>query len=335
MRREAKPFLETVKVKGRTYYYYRMTVTVDGQRKTKRIRIKAEFGTEEFDREYWSIRSGKHAPVSRTNFSALVENYMRSRRYTQLAEGTKRKYRPILDDVRAKSGHVDVTLVRRSEVEAIHEKYADTPRMADHRLQVLRLLFAHAIRLEWMTHNPASQIELFGKQREYEPWPDWMVGKLDTAPDDVRVLAEVILWTGQRPNAAAEMKWSDISGDRMTILDEKRRERFEVHAPEGFLTLLKTIPQRGQHIIAKTLRAPVGHQTLSRHFRDWRDGLGAPARPYVLHGLRKLAIVRLAEAGWTDAEIQAATNQSAQMVAYYRQKANRVKLTKNARERGK
>ena len=36
-----------------------------------------------------------------------------------------------------------------------------------------------------------------------------------------------------------------------------------------------------------------------------------------------------------DAAIQAATNQSAQMVAYYRQKANRVALTKNARERGK
>lgn len=336
MRRESKPFLETKTVKGRTYHYYRVVVTVDGKRKEKRIRIKAEPGTAEFDREYWSIRSGKHAPVSRTNFSALVENYMRSRRYTTLAEGTKKKYRPILDDLRAKSGHVDVTLVRRSEVEAIHEKYSDTPRMADHRLQVLRLLFAHAIRLEWMTHNPASGVELFGTQRSYEPWPGWLVEQLiETAPEDVSILGEIILWTGQRPNAAAIMKWSDVTPERMTVLDEKRRERFDVHTPEGFWEFLQGLPRKGEHIIAKTLRSPVGHQTLSRHFREWRDGLGPPAAPYVLHGLRKLSIVRLAEAGWTDAEIQAATNQSAQMVAYYRQKANRVRLTKNARERSK
>jgi integrase len=335
VKRETKPFIETKTVKGRVYHYFRQTVTVDGKRKERRIRIKAEPGTQEFDRLYWEIASGKHTQTSRTTFKALIDNYMNSRRYVTLADGTKRKYRPILDSIREKSGHVDVTMVRRSEVEAIHEKYSDTPRMADHRLQVLRLLFSHAIRLEWMTHNPASGVELFGKQREYEPWPSWMVGMLWEAPEDVRHLAEVILWTGQRPNAAAEMQWSDINGDRMTILDEKRGERFEVHAPEGFLAFLATVPKAGAHIIAKSLRTPVGHQTLSRHFRAWRDGLGPTARPYVLHGLRKLAIVRLAEAGWTDAEIQAATNQSAQMVAYYRQKANRVALTKNARERGK
>jgi hypothetical protein len=47
------------------------------------------------------------------------------------------------------------------------------------------------------------------------------------------------------------------------------------------------------------------------------------ASPYVLHGLRKLAIVELAEAGACDAEIQAVTSQSAEMVAYYRKGASR------------
>ena len=45
------------------------------------------------------------------------------------------------------------------------------------------------------------------------------------------------------------------------------------------------------------------------------------------------AIVRLAEAGWTDAQIQAMTNQSPTMVAYYRQLANRKRLTRRAHER--
>lgn len=65
-------------------------------------------------------------------------------------------------------------------------------------------------------------------------------------------------------------------------------------------------------------------------FRAWRTGLGARATPYSLHGLRKVAIIRLAEAGCTDAQIQAATNQSAEMVRYYRTKASRKNLSKAA-----
>ena len=49
--------------------------------------------------------------------------------------------------------------------------------------------------------------------------------------------------------------------------------------------------------------------------------------------LRKLAIVQLAEVGCSDAEIQAVTNQSAAMVAYYRKKASRFTLSKNAQDR--
>lgn len=61
--------------------------------------------------------------------------------------------------------------------------------------------------------------------------------------------------------------------------------------------------------------------------------MGENARPYVLHGLRKLAIIRLAETGCSDAEIQAVTNQSAEMVAYYRKKASRRKLSQAAHKR--
>jgi len=57
------------------------------------------------------------------------------------------------------------------------------------------------------------------------------------------------------------------------------------------------------------------------------------ARPFVLHGLRKLAIVRLVEAGCSDAQIQAITGQSAEMVAYYRKLASRKVLSHEALEK--
>jgi len=52
-----------------------------------------------------------------------------------------------------------------------------------------------------------------------------------------------------------------------------------------------------------------------------------------LHGLRKLAVVQLAEAGCSDAEIQAVTGQSPEMVAFYRKDASARALSKVAQTR--
>ena len=79
--------------------------------------------------------------------------------------------------------------------------------------------------------------------------------------------------------------------------------------------------------------APVGYDAIEKAFRQWRATLGEKARPYTLHGLRKLAIVELAEAGCSDAEIQAVTGQSPAMVAFYRKQANRKRLSRKAQER--
>ena len=93
------------------------------------------------------------------------------------------------------------------------------------------------------------------------------------------------------------------------------------------------MPTRGAHFIPRNLAQPVGYDAVEKTFRRWRKGLGDRARPYTLHGLRKLAIIELAEAGASDAEIQAVTGQSAEMVAYYRNKASRRRLSKAAQER--
>jgi hypothetical protein len=76
----------------------------------------------------------------------------------------------------------------------------------------------------------------------------------------------------------------------------------------------------------------LGYDAIEKAFRAWRDGPGPEAKSLALHGLRKLAIVRLAEAGCSDAQIQAVTNQSMEMVEYYRRKASRKTLSKEAQQ---
>ena len=77
----------------------------------------------------------------------------------------------------------------------------------------------------------------------------------------------------------------------------------------------------------------MGYDAIEKPFRAWRANLDLEAKPFTLHALRKLAIIRLAEAGASDAEIQAVTDQSPQTVAYYRRKDSRLKLSKAAQER--
>ncbi|MGB2202941.1 MAG: hypothetical protein ACPH5G_16545 [Pseudooceanicola atlanticus] len=98
-------------------------------------------------------------------------------------------------------------------------------------------------------------------------------------------------------------------------------------------TYLSKLPVKGAHILAKNLTQGLTYDTIASAFQKWRADLGKDARQYSLHGLRKLAIVRLAEAGCSDAEIQALTNQSPQTVAHYRKNASRRKLSRNAQER--
>lgn len=134
-----------------------------------------------------------------------------------------------------------------------------------------------------------------------------MAANLGKALTVVRSAAELILDIEQRPNAAIEMRRDQFSGEWMTVWDEKGREAYEVFCP-----------------------SPLGYDLVEKALRGWRKSLGEKAAPYTLHGLRKLSIVRLAEAGCSDAQIQAITNQSPEMVAYYRRRASRKAQSKAA-----
>jgi integrase len=160
-----------------------------------------------------------------------------------------------------------------------------------------------------------------------------MLKALDAAPENVRIAANLIRYTGQRPNAAIAMRRDQIEGEWMIVRDEKGGQELDVYCPAALRAFLASMPTRGAHLIAKNMTQPVGYDGVEKAFRAWRDTLGDRAKPFSLHGLRKLAIIELAEAGASDAEIQAVTGQSAAMVAYYRTKANRRRLSKAAQQR--
>ncbi len=253
----------------------------------------------------------------------------------KLSLRTKQGYHRITDDILEKNADKAVAETTRQHVRAIHTKLSPTPRKADGVVQVISLLWNYAKKhLDWpLGENPAANIELYGKSREFETWPEWLINALPKAPHAVQVAAECILGSGQRPSAAILMRHDDFEGDDMWVRDEKGKERFKVYCPDRLRIFVASIRKTGAYLLPKNLTEPLGYSAVEKQFRTWRKTLGDAARPYSLHGLRKLAIIQLAEAGCSDAEIQAVTNQSLAMVAYYRQKADRTKLSKAAQIR--
>ncbi|WP_171207418.1 tyrosine-type recombinase/integrase [Ruegeria sp. HKCCA6948] len=316
--------------------YYRITWTEGGKSRQRTILLKWLGDPQELDALYWACQSGCHEKQKRPEkytWQTLVETWRKDPRIqSKLSDGTKRSYRRAMDDLLENNSGKDVRRTTKQGLRKVHDALADTPRKADKRLQTVSLLWNYAVnKLDWpLGSNPSVGIDHFGKQREFEPWPDWMVNKLADAPTTVRTAAELILGTGQRPNAAIKMERDQFRGEWMVVLDEKSDELLEVFCPEDLRDYIATLPRAGKHVLAKNLSEPLGYNAVEKAFRAWRKDLGPEAKPYVLHGLRKLAIVRLAEAGCSDAQIQAVTNQSAEMVAYYRKKADRRRLSKAA-----
>lgn len=340
--RISKPHLQWRWVRGKWEPYHRITWSDDGKRRAREVKLDWEGNPRELDRLYWLALAGQHeaqARPSRYTWRECIEAWRADQVAGQgkLKTSTRKSYRPPMDAILEKNGGKDMRKTTRQAVRAAVGKMSATPKKASRFAQTISLLWNYAAtELDWpLGENPAKKLARYKPAREYEPWPEWMVTQLDGAPERVQIAARLILGTGQRPSAAIAMKRDQFQGEWMTVHDEKGDQWLEVYCPPSLRDFIEATPRRGAHLLAKNLTEPVSYYAIESAFRAWRTGLGDQAKPYTLHGLRKLAIVELAEAGASDAEIQAVTGQSAEMVAYYRKRASKRALSKAAQERRK
>ncbi|GAA6190864.1 tyrosine-type recombinase/integrase [Phaeobacter sp. NW0010-22] len=320
--KSCKPYVVPVKRKGHTYYYFR--------RGGKYIRLPDDPDSQEFDRAYWEIRSGK-AQASKTNFDALITSYYQTPRFKRLKDSTRAEYRRTLELIRDKNGKRDFTKLRRRDVIAARDAYADTWRKANAMVEQISILATHAIDLEWITSNPASGVEkLTGG--EYQPWPENLLKAYERACEphkEALTAYNLCIGTGQRIGDVVGMKWGNFDGDFMEVVQEKTGSHIWVACPAKLKDYLATLPRSGKHILAKNLTQPLSKRRVQKLVMDVRKQIGATE--FVIHGWRYNAAVELAEAGCSDTEIQAVTgHKTLAMVQKYRAQANQKRLSKSA-----
>ncbi|WP_152541120.1 hypothetical protein [Sulfitobacter noctilucae] len=200
----SKPHLKWV-WKGKRGWrpYHRVTLREGGTLKERAIQLEWKGDPQELDRLYWACEAGRHSNQivrSRYTWRECIEAWRSDKQFqSKLASSTKKSYRPPMESILENNGTKSLKSISRQDLRAAHQSLADTPKKTDRLLQTVSLLWNFAaLELDWpLGENPAKGIKHFGKQREFEPWPEWMVAALDEAPFRVKVLANLILGTGQ------------------------------------------------------------------------------------------------------------------------------------------
>jgi integrase len=132
------------------------------------------------------------------------------------------------------------------------------------------------------------------------------------------------------------MRWDHYDGEYVSVVQDKTAARLWIYCPEDLRAYLDSLPKRGAYLLPKNLTEPLGYDALARRFRKVRAEIGRAAEGYVMHGWRYTAAVALADAGASDAEIQAVTgHKTLAMVQKYRSGARQKHLSRTAQERRK
>lgn len=273
------------------------------------VRMQSEPGTKEFALEYATILNGAltlPVPTSRT-FTALVQSYVQSPRYRNLAPRTGRDYDKVLEWVKAKIGSLPVDKMQRKDVIRARDANAATLRFANYIVQVLRILFEHAIDQGWRDDNPAKGVSLLKSGAPArQPWPEEKIAAFRaTATGRTLLIFELALGTGQRIGDVLKMRWSDIEGDGIHVTQGKTGARLWVPFTPHLRATLAATPKIGVTICAWGLGKSTAYRGAADLIMGVRVKIGAEA--YDIHALRYSAAAELAAAGCSDELIAAVT----------------------------
>ena len=128
----------------------------------------------------------------------------------------------------------------------------------------------------------------------------------------------------------ARMAWTDVAGNAINVVQVKTGARLTIPLHPNLAAALRAWPRKHVVILTTAFNKPF---TYAGYGNMIADAIAAAALPdrCVLHGLRKAAARRLAEAGCTEKEIAAVTGHTTlKEVARYTRAADQKRLAAGA-----
>jgi len=294
----------------------------------KKIKLKAELGTQEFMNEYAAALAGSQIdqPVKEKTAARslkwLCERYYESGDYKRLADSTKSVRRKVLDEIclsqvtkpsggKVRRGDLSFANMQRRHVIAIRDEKAEVPHAAKNRTKFLCTLFNWAIEVGHMETNPATKIKPLTKHSDghhtwtveecYQFQGRWQIGTRE------RLAYALMLYLGVRRSDVVKLGRQMITDGWITFTETKN----EKNAPkERELPILPVL----QNVIDQTPVTNFGFVVTQNDrpfspngFGNWfKDACRAANLPHCsAHGLRKAGATLAAENGASEDDLKA------------------------------
>lgn len=323
---------------GKTRYRYRKT----GQ---KPYYFKSEPGTAAFVEELTFATGG--APISASSATAITPGSMddlarllfAAPRWLRMKASSQYTYRRIIERYLARIDKRGVRYgtypARRATVgvlDAHIAELADTPASANNLRKALKKMFDYAIKLTWMTTNPAEKTDSFRSGPGFHTWTDEEIDRYrahHALGTMARLTLELALNTAARRCNLAELERKALRDGRWHVVHAKGTNETDVPMTPEMRAAIEALPATPiRWLIVGEHGGPYTIESLGNRFRKWANSAGCPGS---LHGLRKAISRQLAEAGATDAEGRAITGQKKNATfAHYAAKADRKRLADGA-----
>jgi integrase len=326
--------------------YLHLQITRHGERvfyvrtdkKAPRVRIRGEYGSEQFMAEYKAAIAGnpvrqKAGKAHRASLRWLCDEWRKSSAWYRTAQATKRQRENILHRLLTDNGKIPFLDIKATHIMAGRERRMKTPFAANNFLKTMRALFAWAIEAGHCTVNPAAGVKFLSRKTGgHEPWTQdeiaafrerWPLGTR------ARVALETIYLTGLRRGDACRLGRQHIGKDGIgRIRMEKTGAVVSFAVPPHLAEVWAQGPCGDLTFIAGEKGRPMAKEALGNQFREWCQAAGIEKSA---HGLRKLAAAEVADAGGSEIELQKAFGWATLgQSSVYTRNANAEALAKSA-----
>ncbi|MFT4254422.1 MAG: tyrosine-type recombinase/integrase [Caulobacter sp.] len=184
-----------------------------------------------------------------------------------------------------------------------------TPHAANNRLKTLRALLEFAVEREWIEHNEASKVKKLKAWSEgFHTWSEeevaqfearWLVGTKQ------RLALDLLQYTGQRSADVRLMARGQMNDGTILVRQSKTRALLSIPVHPALERSIQAADGSGLMFLQTHYGEPYSEKGFSKWFSDLAKQAGLSG--CTAHGLRKVAAVRMADAGCTAHEIMAVT----------------------------
>ena len=263
----------------------------------------------------------------------VIVSFYGSTDFMKLKASTRVVRRRTLERFREQHGHKRVALLTPAHMKAIIGDMADRPGAANNLLKALRVLLRHAVDMGLIQDSPARNVRKYASTSDgFHSWTESDVAAFEArhkAGSKAHLALSLLLYTGQRRSDVVRMGWQHVSGNLLSVVQDKTGENLKIPFHPKLAATLRDMPRTNMTFLLTENGAPFSAAGFGNWFRDRCNEADLPHCS--AHGLRKACAVRLANAGCTPEQIKSITgHKTLSEVARYTKAADQERNAQQA-----